>query len=92
MGEVERLRLMAELLESVTRALRDLNDGLHCFADGLCQGSNTLDIQAATTRHFRPAFMLADRVHHFDKAIRDQQHAIRRSWCRQKTVFRFWQI
>jgi len=90
MGEVERLQLMAELLESLTQALRDLNDGLHCFAEGLCLESKALDIQPATTRHFRPAFMLADRVHYFDQAIRDQQHAIRRSWRRKKGAFRFW--
>ena len=84
------MQLMAELLESLTPALRDLNDGLHCFAEGLCLESKALDIQPAITRHFRPAFMLADRVHYFDQAIRDQQHAIRRSWRRKKGAFRFW--
>jgi hypothetical protein len=90
MGEAERLQFMAELLESVTQALRDLNNGLQCFAEGLCEGSEALDIQAATTRHFRPIFTLADRVHYFDKTIRDQQHAIRRSWRRKKTALRLW--
>jgi hypothetical protein len=63
MGEVERLQFMVELLESVTQALRDPNDGRHCFAEGLCQGSKALNTQAATTRHFRPTFTLANRAH-----------------------------
>jgi hypothetical protein len=90
MGEAERLQFMAELLESVTEAPCDLNDGLHCFAEGLFQTLITLEEQASTVRHFRPAITLADRVHHFDQTIRDQQHAIRRSWRRKKSPLRFW--
>jgi len=90
MGEAKRLKFMVELLESVAETLRELNDGLHYFAEGLCQGSTTLDIQAATARHFRPTFKLADRVHYFDQTTRDQQHAIRRSWRRKKRGRRFW--
>ena len=84
MGEAERLQFMVALLESVAGALRELNDGLHCLAEGLCQGTKALDIRAATTGHFRPTFTLADRVHHFDQAIRDQQHEIRRSWRKKR--------
>jgi hypothetical protein len=89
MGEAERLKFMADLLESVAQALRDLNDGLHCFAEDLCQGSEAFDIPAATIRHYCPTFMLADRVHYFDQTIRDQQHAIRRGWRRKKRALRF---
>ena len=89
MGEAERLQFMADLLESVAQALRELNNDLHCLAEGLCQGSKTLDVRTLTVRHFRPTIKLADRVHYFDQTIRDQQHAIRRSWQRKKRALRF---
>jgi len=90
MGEAERLQFIAELLQSLAQALRELNNDLHCLAEGICQGSKTLDAGAATARRFRPAITLADRVHHFDQKIRDQQHAIRRHWRRSKRALRFW--